>query len=157
MHIADTTAEAVRGAGLSTVGLLATAYTMEQDFYVGRLRERHGLDVLIPDAGDRRLVHDVIYERAVRRRGERRARATSTGGSCATSPSAARRAILLGCTEIDLLVGPQDSPVPSSTRRGCTPRARSSWRSPAPRRGIFSIRAPSGWMTPPWARANYGL
>src|SRR4051794_28374477 len=61
-HIADATAEAVRAAGLSRVGLLATGYTMEQDFYVGRLRDRHGLDVVVPEAADRRVVHDVIYE-----------------------------------------------------------------------------------------------
>src|SRR3954469_23439873 len=62
VHIGDATAEAVRAAGLSRVGLLATAYTMEQDFYVGRLREQHGLDVLVPEAADRRIVHDVIYD-----------------------------------------------------------------------------------------------
>src|SRR3954471_19879165 len=61
VHIADTTAAAVRARGLTTVGLLATAYTMEQDFYVGRLRERHGLEVLVPGDEDRRIVHDVIY------------------------------------------------------------------------------------------------
>jgi aspartate racemase len=62
VHIADTTAAAVREAGLSTVGLLATGYTMEQDFYVGRLRDRHRLDVLVPGAPDRALVHRVIYD-----------------------------------------------------------------------------------------------
>jgi aspartate racemase len=62
VHIADTTADAVRTAGLSTVGLLATAYTMEQDFYVGRLERTHGLAVVVPDAEDRRLVHEVIYQ-----------------------------------------------------------------------------------------------
>ena len=62
VHIADTTAEAVRAAGLERVGLLATGYTMEQDFYVGRLRDEHGLDVLVPDAADRQIVHDVIYD-----------------------------------------------------------------------------------------------
>jgi aspartate racemase len=66
VHIADTTADAVRAAGLARVGLLATGYTMEQDFYVGRLRDAHGLDVLVPDAGDRRIVHDVIYEELCR-------------------------------------------------------------------------------------------
>ena len=110
VHIADTTAEAVRGAGLSTVGLLATAYTMEQDFYVGRLRERHGLDVLIPDAGDRRLVHDVIYRELCvgvvsdASRGEHR----RIMGDLAERGA---QGILLGCTELDLLIGPQDSPV----------------------------------------------
>ena len=62
VHIADTTADAVRAHGLRTVGLLATAYTMEHDFYVGRLRDVHGLEVLVPGAPDRRVVHDVIYE-----------------------------------------------------------------------------------------------
>jgi aspartate racemase len=111
VHIADTTADAVRGRGLATVGLLATAYTMEQEFYVGRLRDVHGLEVLVPGEADRRIVHDVIYQelcvgvvdsgsreefrRIMRRLAERGA-----------------EGILLGCTEIDLLVGPQDSPVP---------------------------------------------
>src|SRR6476646_4294612 len=62
VHIADTTAHAVRAAGLSRVGLLATGYTMEQDFYVGRLRDVHGLDVVVPSVDDRSLVHRVIYE-----------------------------------------------------------------------------------------------
>ncbi len=110
VHIADTTAEAVRSAGLSTVGLLATAYTMEQDFYVGRLRERHGLDVLIPDPGDRRLVHEVIYRELcvgvvsdASREEHRRIMADLAERGA--------QGILLGCTELDLLIGPQDSPV----------------------------------------------
>src|SRR3954452_23839725 len=62
VHIGDATAEAVKAAGLGRVGLLATGYTTEQDFYVGRLRERHGLEVLVPEPDDRRIVHDVIYD-----------------------------------------------------------------------------------------------
>jgi amino-acid racemase len=110
VHIADTTAHAVRGHGLETVGLLATAYTMEQDFYVGRLRDRHGLDVLVPGEPDRRI-HDVIYEElcvgviADRSRDENRRIMRDLADRGAED-------ILLGCTEIDLLVGPQDSPVP---------------------------------------------
>jgi aspartate racemase len=111
VHIADTTAEAVRERGLTTVGLLATAYTMEQDFYVGRLRDVHGLEVLVPAEPDRRIVHDVIYQELC------------VGAILDASRSEYRRiirelaergaeAILLGCTEIDLLVGPQDAPVP---------------------------------------------
>jgi aspartate racemase len=111
VHIADATADAVRRDGITTVGLLATGYTMEQDFYVGRLRERHGLTVLVPEPDDRRLVHDVIYHelcvgivepssRDAYRRVMRELAAR--GAEC----------ILLGCTEIDLLVGPQDAPVP---------------------------------------------
>jgi aspartate racemase len=111
VHIADTTAEAVRAAGLSRVGLLATGYTMEQDFYVGRLRDMHGLDVLVPDADDRRIVHEVIYEELCvgvvdngsREQYRRIIRALVDDGA---------EAILLGCTEIDLLIGAEDSPVP---------------------------------------------
>jgi aspartate racemase len=111
VHIADATAEAVAEAGISAVGLIATAYTMEQDFYVGRLRERHGLDVLVPNEKDRRLVHEVIYDELC------------VGIISDRSRSAYREVInelvergahgvLLGCTEIGLLVGPQDAEVP---------------------------------------------
>lgn len=68
LHIADPTAERIRAAGLSRVGLLGTAFTMEQDFYKGRLATRHGLDVLVPEAGDRAEVHRVIYEELVQGR-----------------------------------------------------------------------------------------
>lgn len=110
VHIADTTAHAVRAEGLSRVGLLATAYTMEQDFYVGRLRDLHDLTVLVPDAPDRRLVHDVIYRELCvgvirdqsRNEYRRIMRDLADRGA---------EAILFGCTEIDLLVGPADSPV----------------------------------------------
>jgi aspartate racemase len=112
VHIADTTAVAVRAAGLTTVGLLATGYTMEQDFYVGRLREVHGLDVLVPGEADRRVVHDVIYRELCvgivddgsREEYRRIMRDLADRGA---------QGILLGCTEIDLLVGPEDSPVPT--------------------------------------------
>jgi aspartate racemase len=111
VHIADATARAVHAHGLGTVGLLATAYTMEQDFYVGRLRDLHGLDVIVPEEADRRIVHDVIYgELCVgvlsdRSRDEYRRIMRSLADRGA-------QGILLGCTEIDLLVGPADSPVP---------------------------------------------
>jgi aspartate racemase len=111
VHIADTTAHAVRAAGLDTVGLLATGYTMEQDFYVGRLRDVHGLEVLVPGEADRGIVHDVIYgelcvgvvEDASREQYRRIMHSLADRGA---------QGILLGCTEIDLLVGPEDSPVP---------------------------------------------
>jgi aspartate racemase len=111
VHIADTTAEAVRAAGLGTVGLLATGYTMEQDFYVGRLRDRHGLEVLVPGEADRRIVHAVIYdelcvgviEDASRDEYRRIIGELVERGA---------QGILLGCTEIDLLIGQADSPVP---------------------------------------------
>jgi aspartate racemase len=111
VHIADTTAQALRAHGMSQVGLLATAYTMEQDFYVGRLRELHDLAVLVPPEPDRRLVHDVIYRELCvgvirdpsREEYRRIMRGLADRGA---------EAILFGCTEIDLLVGPGDSPVP---------------------------------------------
>jgi aspartate racemase len=111
VHIADTTAHAVRQAGHQTVGLLATAYTMEQDFYVGRLRDNHGLQVLVPGEEDRRIVHDVIYGElcvGVVDDGSREQYRRIMGELA----DRGAKAILLGCTEIDLLVGPQDSPVP---------------------------------------------
>jgi aspartate racemase len=111
VHIADATASAVRGAGLSTVGLLATAYTMEQDFYVGRLRERHGLSVLVPDAEDRGLVHAVIYDElcaGVVDDGSRR----EYGRIMDELAERGAEAIVLGCTEIGMLVGDDDAAVP---------------------------------------------
>jgi aspartate racemase len=111
VHIADTTAEAVRAQGLQTVGLLATAYTMEQEFYVGRLRDKHGLDVLVPGEDDRRVVHSVIYDElcvGVVDEGSREQYRRIMHGLAGRGAEG----ILLGCTEIDLLVGPGDSPVP---------------------------------------------
>jgi aspartate racemase len=111
VHIADTTADAVHAAGLSTVGLLATAYTMEQDFYVGRLERTHGLAVVVPDAEDRRLVHDVIYQElclGIVKEDSRQAYRRVIGDLVGRGAEG----ILLGCTEIDLLIGPPDAPVP---------------------------------------------
>jgi aspartate racemase len=111
VHIADATADAIRRDGIATVGLLATGYTMEQDFYVGRLRDRHGLQVLVPDAADRRLVHEVIYNELCvgvvdpGSRGEYRRIMGDLAGRGA-------ECILFGCTEIGLLVGAHDAPVP---------------------------------------------
>src|SRR3954447_937671 len=111
LHIADATASAVAEAGLTSVGLLATAYTMEQDFYVGRLRDRHGLDVSVPDAADRADVHRIIYRElcvgTVNDASRDRYREIIRG-----LVAAGAQGILYGCTEIDLLVGPEDSAVP---------------------------------------------
>jgi aspartate racemase len=111
LHIADPTAEKIKAAGFHKVGLLGTAFTMEQDFYKGRLERVFGLDVLVPDADDRRVVHEVIYKELVAGeiRSESRiayreviARLVATGAE----------AIILGCTEIMLLVSAEDSAVP---------------------------------------------
>jgi aspartate racemase len=93
------------------VGLLATRFTMEEDFYRGRLVDRHGVNVVIPTAEDRQLVHDVIYNELCR--GE--VRDTSREQYKAIMhrlADAGCQGIILGCTEIGLLVGPDDSPVP---------------------------------------------
>ena len=111
VHIADTTADAVHAAGLSTVGLLATAYTMEQDFYVGRLQRTHGLAVVVPGPQDRRVVHEVIYRelcRGIVKEDSRQAYRRVIGDLVERGAEG----VLLGCTELDLLIGPQDAPVP---------------------------------------------
>lgn len=110
LHIADATAARVLADGRSTVGLLATAFTMEQDFYVGRLRE-HGLDVLVPDEEERADVHRIIYDELCLDvvRDESRERYREVMESLAQRGA---EAVILGCTEIGLLVGDGDSPVP---------------------------------------------
>ena len=110
LHIADAAAAAITRAGLRRVGLLGTAFTMEQDFYTGRLA-RHGVDVLVPEAADRDLVRRVIYDELVlgRIRDESREAYRDVMKRLA---AAGADGIILGCTEIELLVGPGDSPVP---------------------------------------------
>ncbi len=111
LHIADPTAEAIRAAGFARVGLLGTAFTMEQDFYKGRLAERHGLDVIVPEAEDRAVVHRIIYDELVAGivRDESR---DAYRGVIARLIARGAQAIILGCTEIMLLVGQGDSAVP---------------------------------------------
>jgi len=111
LHIADPTAERIRGAGLRRVGLLGTAFTMEQDFYKGRLARVHGLEVLVPDAAARGVVHRVIYEELVQGRVEPSSRA-AVGEVIAGLVARGTEAVILGCTELMLLVGPADSAVP---------------------------------------------
>ncbi len=110
IHIGDTTAEAIRAKGLATVGLLGTAFTMEQAFYRDRLAD-HGITSLIPDEKDRATVHRIIYEELVRgivTEDSRQAYREVIGRLVA----AGAQGIVLGCTEIELLIGQQDSPVP---------------------------------------------
>ncbi|MFI9235710.1 aspartate/glutamate racemase family protein [Streptomyces sp. NPDC053079] len=110
LHLADATAAAVRAAGLRRVGLLGTAFTMEQDFYRGRLTAG-GLDVRVPDSEGRALVHRVIYEElclGVVREESRAAYRRVVEDLVAEGAEG----VILGCTEIELLIGPEDSPVP---------------------------------------------
>jgi aspartate racemase len=111
IHIADATAAAVKRAGVDKVALLGTRYTMEQDFYVGRMRDSHGLEVLIPDEPDRTTIHDVIYEELVRGVVRPESKATYLQ---IVDRLLARGAsgVISGCTEIELLIGASDVPVP---------------------------------------------
>ncbi|MFH9722354.1 aspartate/glutamate racemase family protein [Streptomyces sp. NPDC017254] len=110
LHLADATAEAVRASGLRRVGLLGTAFTMEQDFYRGRL-EVGGLDVHTPDAVGREIVHRVIYEELCLGIVREESRAAYQKVMAELVADGAE-GIILGCTEIELLIGPEDSPVP---------------------------------------------
>jgi len=111
LHIADATAERVKAAGLTRIGLLGTKFTMEEDFYRGRLEEQHGLDVLTPPTDQRELVHRVIYGELClghvldpSRRGFQQV----------VTDLVERQAqgVILGCTEIGLLLRAEDAPVP---------------------------------------------
>jgi aspartate racemase len=111
LHIADPAGMAVKAAGHTTIGLLGTAFTMEQPFYTERLAAKHGLNVLVPEAQDRAEVHRVIYEELIAGKIEPASRAAYRA---IIERLAARgaTAIVLGCTEIMLLIGPEDSPLP---------------------------------------------
>lgn len=111
LHIADPTGEAIKAKGIAKIGLLGTKFTMEQDFYKGRLGEKFGLEVVVPDEQDRQSVHDIIYDELclgevrqsskeeyqeiIRKLGEQGA-----------------QGVILGCTEIGLLVQQEDVALP---------------------------------------------
>lgn len=110
LHIADATAEVLLGEAIDTVGLLGTAFTMEQDFYTGRLIERHGLQVLLPGVSDRKLVHQVIFNELCL--GETNPDSKSEYLRIIDKlADRGAQAVILGCTEIAMLVGQQDTPV----------------------------------------------
>jgi aspartate racemase len=110
LHIADPTAERIKSAGIARVGLLGTRFTMEQNFYKGRLAERFGLEVIVPDAADRAVVHDIIYRELVK--GDVRETSRQKYRAIIHRLAAGAEAIIFGCTEIMLLVDAADSPVP---------------------------------------------
>jgi aspartate racemase len=110
VHLADATAAAVLAAGVSTVGLLGTAFTMEQGFYRDRLAS-HGLTVLTPEADDRAVVHSVIYEELCLGVVSEASRAAYIA-VIERLVAAGAEGVVLGCTEIELLIGQADSPVP---------------------------------------------
>ncbi|ATM95065.1 aspartate/glutamate racemase family protein [Yersinia frederiksenii] len=111
LHIADATATQIKRQGISKIGLLGTRYTMEQDFYRGRLMEKHDIDVITPDSADREIINRIIYEELC------------LGIISENSRQEYRRimgkleqqgvqGIIFGCTEITLLVNAQDANVP---------------------------------------------
>ena len=107
VHIADATAAAVRAAGIGRVALLGTRYTMERDFYRGRLESAHGLDVLVPSATERDDIHRIIYDELVLGvvdEGSRRRYEEIIDGLVEQGAEG----VILGCTEIELLVDPDD-------------------------------------------------
>jgi aspartate racemase len=110
LHIADAAARRVRAAGLRRIGLLGTRFTMEEDFYTARLQQA-GLEVLIPPSPARALVNTVIYDELCL--GQIRAESRQAyAGIIYDMAAAGAEGILLGCTEIGLLVKSKDSPVP---------------------------------------------
>lgn len=112
IHIADATAEVIAADGFQHIALLGTRFTMEQDFYKGRMRDRFGLNILIPDDDGRASVHRIIYDELVR--GEIKASSRRRYQAVIENLRAAgAQAVILGCTEISLLIGPEDSPIPS--------------------------------------------
>ena len=112
LHIADATAAAIKESAALKPALLATRYTMEQDFYKGRLKEQHGIEVAVPDAAGRRVVHDIIYDElcqgvvkdASKQRYLQIVEELKTQGA---------DGVIFGCTEVGLLIGPQDLDIPA--------------------------------------------
>ncbi len=111
LHIADPAGATARAAGMTKVGLLGTAFTMEQAFYRDRLAQRHGLEVLVPNEADRALVHRVIYDELIAGVVSESSRATYRA-VIARLVDRGAEAVILGCTEIMLLIGAEDSTVP---------------------------------------------
>lgn len=111
LHIADPTAEAITAAGLSRIGLIGTRFTMEQDFYRARLEDRYGLRVLTPEEDDRETIHQVIYEELCRGIIRDTSRASYLA-VIARLKAMGAQAIILGCTEISLLVESRHVDVP---------------------------------------------
>ena len=111
LHIADPTAQRIQSAHLHRIGLLGTAFTMEQSFYKGRLSDRFGLDILVPDKPGRDQVHRIIYDELVQGRINPASR-DAYRAIIARLVDRGAQAIILGCTEISLLVDQSDSPVP---------------------------------------------
>ena len=125
-HIVDPTAEEIKHRGLTTVGLLGTRFTMEQAFYTGRLREQYGINVIIPNQIDREIVHSVIYDELCLGKSLNASRIEY----CRIIQRLVERGaqgVILGCTEISMLVGAADSPVPIFDTTSIHARKAAEW------------------------------
>jgi len=126
IHIADATADAIKQTGIQRVGLLGTRFTMEESFYKDRLIYQHGLAVQVPTSAERSFIHDVIYNELclgdIRASSRDRFRAIIAG-----LVASGAEAVILGCTEISLLVGAQDSSVPTFDTTAIHARAAALW------------------------------
>ena len=111
VHIADATASRLKAAGVRRPALLATRYTMEEDFYTGRLRDRHGIDALVPDEHGRDIVHRIIYEELCRGVTSPEAKASYLD-EIERLRRAGAEGVILGCTEITMLIGAGDTDLP---------------------------------------------
>jgi len=110
LHIADATAEVLVGKGIKTVGLLGTAFTMEQDFYKGRLMQKYGLEVLVPNEPDRKVVHNVIYQELCLGQMIESSKIEYLRIIESLANQGAE-VVILGCTEIGLLVNQSDTDI----------------------------------------------
>ena len=110
LHIADATAEVIKQKDIKTVGLLGTGFTMEREFYKGRLKEEHGINVLTPDQTDRKIIHDVIYDELVLGTVKETSKAEYLRIIKKLAEEGAE-AVILGCTEIGMLVNQDDTDI----------------------------------------------
>ena len=111
LHIVDALAEAIKAAGIDTIGLLGTRFTMEQDFYKGRLESKHHIKVLVPESAEREQIHDIIYHELCL--GDVRDSSRQQYQQIITSlQERGAQGVILGCTEIGMLIKQKDSSLP---------------------------------------------
>ena len=111
LHIAEATGQRVKDSGIQTIGLIGTRFTMEEEFYKGRLEEKYGLNVRIPNAQEREIIHQVIYNELVVGKLERHSKEQYIG-IIEQMINQGAEGVILGCTEIGLLIHQEDSRVP---------------------------------------------
>jgi len=111
LHIADATALKIREAGMRKPAIMATRFTMEQDFYTGRLRAKFGLECLVPNEADRALVHQIIYDELCVGRVSETSRQAFVGVARRLAEEGAD-CLVLGCTEVGMLLDARNAPLP---------------------------------------------